>query len=92
MRLDNSSVSGNVALNGIAGGVDGYFLTMFINASGGSQTTTINNNSGSAASGDEIVINDSSLVITGDGVVQLIYEGTESKWQVLSARDSSGAE
>ena len=92
VRLDNSSVSGNVALNGIAGGVDGYYLTMFINASGGSQTTTINNNSASAASGDEIVINDSSLVITGDGVVQLIYEGTESKWQVLSARDSSGAE
>jgi len=91
VRLDNSSVGGNVTVNGIAGGVDGYFLTLFINASGTSQTTTFGNQT-TADPPQQITINDSALVITGDGVVQLIYEGTESKWQVLSARDSSGAE
>jgi hypothetical protein len=91
IRLDNSGFAGNATLDGIAGGVDGYFLNIFVNAYASSQTLTINDDN-SSTSGDGIKINDTSLVITGDGMVQLIYEGDEGVWQVLSARDTSGAE
>ena len=91
IRLDNSGFSGNATLNGIAGGVDGYFLNIFVNAYSSSQTLTIEDDN-AAASEEGIIINDSALVITGDGVVQLIYEGDENRWHVLSARDSTGAE
>lgn len=92
VRLDNSGFTGNANLNGIAGGVDGYLLHIFINAYSTSQTLTVNGLSGSATSADRINIMDTSLVITGDGVITLVYEGTEGYWQVLSARDAGGAE
>ncbi len=91
IRLDNSGFAGNATLAGIAGGADGYFLNIFVNANSPTQTLTINDDS-SATAGDDIKINDASLVITGDGMVQLIYEGDEAVWSVISARDTSGAE
>jgi hypothetical protein len=91
IQLNNTGFSGNATLDGIAGGADGYYLNIFVNAYSPTQTLTINDDN-SAEAGDGIKINDTSLVITGDGVVQLLYEGDEGAWQVMSARDTSGAE
>jgi len=72
------------SLNGIAGGVDGKYITLFNSTT---QTITIANESATSAAANRIWTLNSlgDIVIPGKTVIKLIYSTADSRWIVMSA-------
>lgn len=79
VRLTGSTAT---ALNGITGGANGRFLTIY-NVS--SATVTVANLSGSATGSEQIITpTGSSVPIASGNSLALIYDSTQSKWIVVN--------
>lgn len=73
--------SGNIALNGIAGGQDGMLLYIFTSLS---SILQIRDESTSASFENRIATNTgATITISGRGGATLIYDGDSSRWRVI---------
>lgn len=76
--------AGSQQLTGIAGGVGGRIL-IFTNSSGSGAAITMFHEDVSSLAANRFITHDgTSQVIDGDESVMLWYDGTESRWRVLS--------
>ena len=82
IRLEGATA--DFTLTGLANGTDGQLLTIF-NYSTFSMKIP-NNNNGSLPENRVLTLNNSNYTSTGQGAVNLIYDGTIQRWVMLSAR------
>ena len=81
----NFLISASTAVNvtGIAGGVSGRVIVLVNSGSG--VITLKNENTGSTAANRIHLAGASDVLIAGDGTVTLLYDGTASRWRMISA-------
>jgi hypothetical protein len=78
----NSGSSSNFSITGLSAGADGQILILY-NVGTGNMTVR-NQNSSSSASNRIATNTGSDVSTTGTGTITLIYDGTQSRWVVIS--------
>ncbi|UPT65629.1 MAG: hypothetical protein M0D57_13935 [Sphingobacteriales bacterium JAD_PAG50586_3] len=78
----NSGSSSNFSITGFSAGVDGQIL--ILQNVGTGNMTVRNQNNGSSASNRIVTNTGSDVATTGTGTITLIYDGTQSRWVVIS--------
>jgi hypothetical protein len=87
VRIRGASSSSNFEVTGIAGGTSGKMIVLF-NTGTGNMTIRNEDHSNSTASTDiNRIITNATTITTATGCVTLVYDGTASRWIVVSQQN-----
>ncbi len=75
------TTGGAASLTGLTGGASGRTLTLW-NPS--ANTITLNSEDAGSTAANRFLLSSATLAIPPEGAVLIIYDGTSSRWRVLS--------